>query len=213
MRNLTLFTCVLLIACNGSPSLTSSELHTADSLKRVRLSRTADSIIESARLDSIALLKVNKVKSLKLGDKTITLISSIQLSSLLRYEYEYTEYSTYYRERKAERDENFVFVKFRLKSESKWDRNDLNFLPKICLYSIDKETNKPTLIMDMNYQLAVKDDTPSSTIEEVFNYKEAVELIAWAKINKSIKDRLIVSANMAESCNFNRNAMLGMLNF
>jgi hypothetical protein len=39
------------------------------------------------------------------------------------------------------------------------------------------------------------------------------ELIAWAIINISVMDRLIVSANMAERCNFNRNAILGKLIF
>jgi len=178
----SILTAILFLAlfsgCNNEPSVSIEQLKN-ESIKK-------DSI-QKAKNDSIKskLRNLNKNKKIEIGDKTVELLESAKLKTEVCFEFENTEYNTYYRSKESERGNTFLIVKIKLTSKSKWETGDSNFLPKISIIQIKSDSTLKR-IGTLEYNFFQKPDRNYYCIEDIFNYKESATFICYAEINKNV---------------------------
>jgi len=157
-----------------------------DSIKKDSLKKEQIKAQNSLNID-LRNLHVNKKLNLESRKQKVELLENVKLKDEVGFEYENTEYDSYYKSLKAERGNVFVIAKIKLSSEIKWSLDNHNFLPKISVIQIKPDSTLKR-IGKMEYNLFLKPDRNYSCIEQIFKYEESAVFICHVEISKKVLD-------------------------
>lgn len=172
---------------------------------------TADSFA-AARLkkDSVAIASLKEVKTAKVSDKTVSVVKGATTVDELKFELENKSYGSFYRSRKAERNEAFLTIRVNVSSKSKWDNKNGDFIPNLNVFRI--EGNSAIFVGSMTYQLYKKGDLDVGILEQIFNYKETEEFICWQTIATPVNYKYVISVNTGDKEDFNPATVIAIIN-
>lgn len=209
MKNLIiLFLCLLImLSCttvNDRKERLATEKVIKDSLLKVK--KEIDSI-NTAKL--ISNLKRNN--TVKIGDKKISVLERAKKSSKLRFEFQDTKYTTYFRETISERDEIILSIKIKLFSESKVGDDPEIFFPDVNVYSINKSNNQIKFLGKMDYHLSKKSSLNIRYLEQIFNFKESENFICSFILKKGNQDQIVIGINKNGDKNINPKYIIDFL--
>lgn len=177
---------------------------------------TKDSLLKIKKQnDSVTISKVikelKKKSEVKINDKKVTVLEKIKINSKLKFEFEETDYNSYYREILAERNEIFLTIKIKLTSESKAGSNPETFFPNLNVFLVNESANQIKFLGKMDYYLIKKSKLNIRYLEQIFDYKESENFICSLKIKKGDKTKLIVSVNSNNDNKINPENVISIL--
>lgn len=156
--------------------------------------------------DSISIRDISVSKKVEIGDKTITILGNAKTNDLIKFENEYLSSTTFYMQKRAERENTLLNIKFKLSSKSKSNTN--NFFPDLNVFTIDKDKNSIKYIGTMDYLLVDKSNVSIAYLEQIFDFKESESFIGCLEIKKSNKDNVVISVNKGGNKTFNKDNII-----
>ena len=159
-----------------------------------------DSLVKDS-LNTLSIIKNLKIKKVVNVDSIkVQLIEKSKFVNKLKTDFEYTSYSTYFREHSAEKDERILYLKIKLSTDLK-PINPENFFPKINVFEYLDKKNNIQFYGDMSYSLINKTDLNIVYLEQIFNYKNSQNFICFIKIPKDRKGKLLITADNGHKFN------------
>lgn len=153
-----------------------------------------DSLIKDS-LNTLSIIENLKIKKeVNIDSIRIQLIEKSKFINKLKTDFEYTSYSTYFREHTAEKDERILYLKIKISTDLK-PINPEGFFPKINVFEYLDKKNNIQFYGDMTYALINKTDLNIVYLEQIFNYKNSQNFICYIKIPKDRKGKLIITAD------------------
>jgi hypothetical protein len=133
-------------------------------------------------------LKTNK--TFDFGYLKVTSLSTPKFSKDVKFDYQDSEYATYFRTLTAERNETFLFLTANItgiKTPKEQGVGSFDFgekyLPQFCLFESDLSNSSPfKFVGKMEYRFYNEIPSNISWAEEYFNYKEKGKLLFYIKL-------------------------------
>lgn len=199
-------TIFLLLGCSETQSSNKDELKSNQETVNGISKPTKDSLLK------IINNKAFKVqKNFDFGYIQLSSINNVKFSDEIRFQYDPTENTTYYKYLKAERNETFLSLTFDILSKKTPKEKNIEtlkyrdeYLPQIYLIKIDTTLpNNPFINLGrLDYEMVNKLPSHISWYEEYFNYKEKGKFLFYTKITEQLKsEKLLLTIQSPEGFN------------
>ena len=171
-------------------------------------------ILVKAKTDSlrkeffINLAKCEPNKIVKVGDKTIRVITGPKLSKEIRYQLSSDSYSNNYYKETAKRDEILISFKIKFSSKSR-SYGSSNFFPAIILFRIDDESF--VNVRELKWNLYQEGNERYTFLEQIFDYKESEVFVCWTTLTVPYKNKYVVAVNREGSDSLHLKNVIGII--
>ncbi|MGV0931014.1 hypothetical protein ACTS95_11995 [Empedobacter brevis] len=198
MKYIYIFTFLLILfSCNERNN--NDKITKEKTLQEV-IQAERDSLIKDS-LNTLSIIKnLKKNKVVNVDSIRVQLIDKSKFVNKLKTDFEYTSYSTYFREHTAEKDERILYLKIKLSTDLK-PLNPENFFPKINVFEYLDKKNNIQFYGDMTYALINKTNLNIVYLEQIFNYRNSENFICFINIPKDRKGKLIITADNGHKFN------------